>query len=249
MSDSLLLSWALGALVVLLIVVVGLMGAALRDARRQLAHRRALYSHARGAEHELGKLALHWEKRFWSLHTACERLIGERDGWKNTYDESVRKHLNGQAVLSQALTTARAQARALHTLLDNRSKRLAAAQRLLDKKGTAAAKRLDEIRKAITGPVAVPNELEVADLDDYPRQLVEEYFEQIRSWNTAAKKSQQDLKKALSDDREHWREHFAELASLGAPGTPGDDGDDDASVVPVPEESLEGMTIQEMRRL
>lgn len=213
----------------------------MRAARGQLRYESEMRGQLEADATKLGKIATNWERRFWSLHHAVDKLLGERDGWKHTYNESVNKHLNGQAVLEQGLTKSRAAAVALAKVVNEERERR---KRVLDlvsskdrKPSLAAIKAI--VEEAPTKPLHDGN---IEELGAYPRGAVESYFNNIIRWNEQAKKSQEQLKEQLAADREHWEEHFEALVPDAPAAEP--------SPAPLPpSESLEGMTVQELREL
>lgn len=58
-----------------------------------------------------------WERRFWEMHAVVERVLCERDSWKQMFRVQAAEHLEGQAVLEQRIVEHRQHLyRALATL-------------------------------------------------------------------------------------------------------------------------------------
>jgi hypothetical protein len=234
-----MLDVVLGAALALSVVILIVLAKLAARARGELAYLREDRQQLSGDVDKLATMAKHWERRFWSLHRAVEQLIGERDGWKATYSESVQKHLNGQAVLEQGLTKSRAANVALVRLVNAERERR---KRIIE---LAQAERVDAeaiVAVAAEAPTRPLSDAKLESLDAYPRGKVEAYFNDIVRWNEQAKKSQAELVEQLGADRAHWDEHFAALAS---PAPPSSDG----ARVPLPAESLDGLTVQEIREV
>lgn len=98
-----------------------------------------------------------YERRFWEIHDVVERVLSERDSWKQCFRTQVAEHLEGQAMLEQKMVQLRVYLyRALATV-----HRL---QRQIDPKA-----------ELIKSPAALD------PLDGPPVGQAERYFERMKS--------------------------------------------------------------------
>jgi hypothetical protein len=164
-------------------------------------------------------VADHWERRYESLFKSVERLLGERDGWKNRYLESIHAHQEGVALVGQRLQEARARNTQYRVALQRELERRQQALAAISSDGTITREGI----AALQGSTKLPPEGPLEQLDDYPAAQVEAFYERSRAWSKQALQARDELVAALGDDQAHWLAYFAdhrECTREGAPNAP-----------------------------
>lgn len=98
-----------------------------------------------------------WERRFWEMHGVVERVLQQRDEWRDLYRQQVAEHLEGQALLEHKIVQMR-----LHL------------GRLIGTHNRMIKERDGEQAKLVKGP----SDLDPPDAD--PVGQAERYYERMR---------------------------------------------------------------------
>jgi hypothetical protein len=101
------------------------------------------------------------ERKYWEQFDVIEKVIKERDQWKDLYKKHVMEHLSAQNILSRSIIMLRTQMSKLLQILN----------RLLEEKGEK--------------PIKAPKDLE--SIEGYPVDLPEKFVEKMKDLHLAMK--------------------------------------------------------------